>query len=49
MSQCTCATDPQITCIVHPTTKALQARIEELEKVLQELMDSTPGELAPGS
>ena len=31
MSQCTCTTDKEMTCIVHPTDKALRQRIAELE------------------
>jgi hypothetical protein len=31
MSQCTCATDKEMTCIVHPTTSSLKERIAELE------------------
>ena len=30
-SQCTCTTDKEATCIVHPTTRSLKERIEELE------------------
>ena len=31
MSQCTCTTDKEATCIVHPTTRSLKARIAMLE------------------
>jgi len=32
MSQCTCITDKEITCIVHPTEQSLKRRIAELEE-----------------
>ena len=31
MSQCTCTTDKEMTCIVHPTTRSLKERIQQLE------------------
>jgi hypothetical protein len=40
MSQCTCATDKQITCIVHPTEPSLKARIAELRAENQRLRDA---------
>jgi len=30
MSQCTCITDKQMTCIVHPTTRSLKEYIAKL-------------------
>jgi cell division septum initiation protein DivIVA len=40
MSQCTCITDKEITCIVHPTTHSLKERIAELEQQLAELREA---------
>ena len=40
MSQCTCAKDPTITCIVHPNERALKARIKKLEAEVKGLEDS---------
>ena len=37
MSQCTCTTDKEMTCIVHPTDKALRQRIAELEALADPL------------
>ena len=31
MTQCTCTTDKEVTCIVHPTTRSLKERIAELQ------------------
>ena len=36
MSQCTCASDKEITCIVHPTTHSLKEYIAYLEERLTE-------------
>lgn len=33
MSQCTCATDKEATCIVHPTTRSLKEYISHLEAI----------------
>ena len=32
-SQCTCATDKEMTCIVHPTTRSLKEYISHLEAI----------------
>ena len=37
MSQCTCTTDKEMTCIVHPTTRGLKEYIAELEQQLAAL------------
>jgi len=37
-SQCTCSKDKEITCIVHPTTRALKERIAELEGLINEML-----------
>lgn len=31
MSRCTCSTDKEVTCIVHPTDRSLKDRIQKLE------------------
>jgi hypothetical protein len=33
MSQCTCTTDKEATCIVHPTTRSLKEYIAHLEAI----------------
>ena len=39
MSQCTCTTDKEATCIVHPTTRSLKDYIAKLEDMLQDCVD----------
>jgi len=33
MSQCTCTTDKEMTCIVHPTTRSLKEYIAKLVEI----------------
>lgn len=40
-NQCTCTTDKEATCIVHPTTRSLKARIAELQAERKALMKPT--------
>ena len=37
MSQCTCTTDKEATCIVHPTTRSLKEYIEASQNLLRAL------------
>ena len=46
MSQCTCTTDREMTCIVHPTTRSLKDHIAELEA---EVRDKVEGMLERGA
>jgi hypothetical protein len=39
MSNCTCTTDKEITCIVHPTEKSLRERIAKLEEAAQKVVN----------
>ena len=38
-SQCTCTTDKEATCIVHPTTRSLKEHIAELEAEVERLRE----------
>jgi len=45
--QCTCTTDKEATCIVHPTTRSLKARIAELEAELDALREAVGEPMNP--